>query len=463
MAKGGELLAVLDVGKTRTRLHVVETDTGRVVHSAQRPSRTVRRGIVGELDIAAAEAWLVKQLAAVPERARIADIVAVAHGAAAVLLDAAGNPLLAADYEDTVFARTHAAYARARDPFAVTLSPRLPGGLNLGAQLHFVESELPALWRDVAQIVPLAQYFSLRLSGVSASEITSLGAHTDLWSPLACEFSPLARQRGWDRLFAPLRRADEVLGNVRPSLARQTGLDRRCRVRCGIHDSNAVLLGHTMRQSDARALALVSSGTWTIVMARGTDPRRLIEGRDMLANVDAFGAPVGTARFMGGREYAAVCGTHALGLAPSVDALRQAVVQRWMALPNFTRSGGPFPGRQGGIDAPVTIGDDERAGLATLYVALVVDFMLDLLGGSAACIVDGPLAHNAAFAGVLAELRPGFDVLVSNAAEGPVDGARVLAAGMRPIANRDAIVRAAPIHLPGLGAYRDLWRARCDT
>lgn len=455
------LLGVIDVGKTRTRLHVVEPDSGQVVWSAQRPSHTIRRGAIGELDIGAVETWLLQQLAAAPERARIADIVPVAHGAAAVLLDATGDALLAPDYEDTAFERTHAAYAAERDPFAVTLSPRLPGGLNLGAQLHFIESEMPALWRRVAHIVPLAQYFAWRLCGVPASEVTSLGAHTDLWAPRGRGYSPLARRRGWDRLFAPLARADEVLGCVSPAVARATGVDATCRVRCGIHDSNAVFLGHTMQRAADPALALVSSGTWTIVMARGTDPQRLIEARDMLANVDAFGAPLGTIRFMGGREYAAVCGEQAVGRPPALDALADVVAHGWMALPSFTQSGGPFPGRRGQIDAPPTPDDDQRVALATLYLALVVDLMLDLLGSATGCIVDGPLAHNAAFAPLLAQLRAGYPVLTSRTAEGPVDGARVLAAGMRPIAPAGATTVAAPLALRGLAAYRQTWRARC--
>ena len=455
------LLAVIDVGKTRTRLHVVEPIAGQVVWSSQRPSCTVRRGVLNELDIGEAEQWLLAELARAPERERIADIVPVAHGAAAALLDAVGNTLLVPDYEDTAFERTRAKYAQQRDPFAMTLSPQLPRGLNLGAQLHFVESDLPELWRRVAHIVPLPQYFAERLCGVMASEVTSLGAHTDLWLPREREFAPMVRRRGWDRLLAPLRRADEALGCVSPALARSTGLDPSCRVLCGIHDSNAAFLGHTMQRPADPSIALVSSGTWTIVMARGIDPERLDEGRDMLANVDAFGTPVGTIRFMGGREYAAICGEHAVGRQPDAGAVGSVVARGWMALPNFTQSGGPLPGRRGHVDGPATMSDDERAALATLYLALVVDLMLDLLGCAADCIVDGPLAHNPAFGSLLAELRPGFQVLVSRSAAGPVDGARVLAAGMRPIAPAGEATVARPLGMSGLASYRQAWRSRC--
>jgi hypothetical protein len=51
---------------------------------------------------------------------------------------------------------------------------------------------------------------------------------------------------------------------------------------------------------EREAFTVVSSGTWTIVMANRGDLRRLRERRDMLANVNVFGAPIATARYMGG-------------------------------------------------------------------------------------------------------------------------------------------------------------------
>ena len=74
---------------------------------------------------------------------------------------------------------------------------------------------------------------------------------------------------------------------------------------CGIHDSNASYLRFLMDR-EREAFTVVSSGTWTIVMANRGDLRRLREDRDMLANVNAFGAPIATARYMGGREYEAI-------------------------------------------------------------------------------------------------------------------------------------------------------------
>ena len=59
-----------------------------------------------ELDVVAIEAWLLESLRSAPQRERIAAIVPIAHGAAAVLVDHAGEVLAAPDYEDTLFRRS---------------------------------------------------------------------------------------------------------------------------------------------------------------------------------------------------------------------------------------------------------------------------------------------------------------------------------------------------------------------
>ena len=110
-----------------------------------------------------------------------------------------------------------------------------------------------------------------------AAEVTSLGTHTDLWRPHEQTYSSLARKQGWARMHAaaalghrPARAAS------RPSVAAATGLARACEVACGIHDSNASYLRFLMDR-EREAFTVVSSGTWTIVMANRGDLRRLIE------------------------------------------------------------------------------------------------------------------------------------------------------------------------------------------
>ncbi len=150
------------------------------------------------------------------------------------------------------------------------------------------------------------QYWAYRLTGVLANEVTSLGCHTDLWNYRAGDFSTLVDRQGWRPLMAPLRRASDRLGPILPEIARQPGSIPATPVHCGIHDSNASLLPHLMDR--AKPFAVVSTGTWVIAMAIGGAAVELDPARDTLVNVNAFGDPVPSARFMGGREFATLVG-----------------------------------------------------------------------------------------------------------------------------------------------------------
>ena len=137
-----------------------------------------------------------------------------------------------------------------------------------------------------------------------------MGAHTHLWRPGERRFSGLVERCGWAALFPPMRHAWECLGPVTPELAAATGLPPDCRVLAGIHDSNASWLPHLVAREPP--FTVLSTGTWVIAMAAGAALDRLDPAADMLANVDARGDPVPTARFMGGRELELVAGADGL-------------------------------------------------------------------------------------------------------------------------------------------------------
>ena len=97
-----------------------------------------------------------------------------------------------------------AAYDAARPAFDETGSPRLPLGLNLGAQLYW-QFQTFAQAKAASAILPYPQYWAFRLCGVAATEATSLGAHTDLWNPRLRDLSSLVDRQGWRQLMPPVR------------------------------------------------------------------------------------------------------------------------------------------------------------------------------------------------------------------------------------------------------------------
>src|SRR4029453_4458123 len=97
-------------------------------------------------------------------------------------------------------------------------------GLNLGAQFFWQARHFADAFGHVAAIVMYPQYLAFRLTGIAANEVTSLGAHTDLWNPTARGYSALVDRAGWRTLLAPIRPASDGLGPIRPEIVARTGL-----------------------------------------------------------------------------------------------------------------------------------------------------------------------------------------------------------------------------------------------
>lgn len=454
MSTSTPLIAVFDVGKTNAKLTLVDPALGQEIWSTRRANAIVEGSVGRELDIVAIEAWLIESLRNAPGRERIAVFVPIAHGAAAVFVDRAGEVLAAPDYEDPRFDDVSAEYFPLRDHYALTFSPSLPLGLNLGRQFFYLQTRHADLFQRAAHVLMYPQYWAWRLSSVMAVEVTSLGTHTDLWRPHEQAYSSLARKQGWARMMPPQRSATDRLGRIRPTLAAATGLSEACEVACGIHDSNASYLRFLMDR-EREAFTVVSSGTWTIVMANRGDLRRLIEHRDMLANVNAFGAPVATARYMGGREYETIAQS---GDEPTVEAMIEVLSLGAIALPSFA-SAGPFAGRPGRLEGAEQLHSTQRAALATLYSALMTAVLIESLGAAGEIFVDGPLARNPLFARLLAACVP-----VGTLRTYPEGGGTRVAAHLAglPSPAPGALQSVAPLRLPGLLEYQANWRHRLE-
>jgi L-fuculokinase len=450
------LVAILDIGKTHSRVGFIDPVSCEETWSVRRANRRVVTPLGWQLDIDAIEQWLIAQLGAAPGKERVSAIVPIAHGAAVVLVADDGEIVAAPDYEDTRFDKAGKAYESERDAFEKTFSPSLPCGLNLGRQLFCLEREKPQRFERVTHLLLYPQYWAWRLTGRMASEITSLGCHSDLWRPQEASFSELARSHDWTRLFPQMRYAGDVLGVLSHEIASATGLDPGCAVVCGIHDSSASYLQHLIERPRDEAFAVISSGTWTVVLAAGVDLKRLRADRDMLANVDAFGTPTATARFMGGREYEAIARSHA---PPDRESLMRVIQRGAVALPSFA-PGGPFAGRTPQLLHTEGLNDAERAALATAYTALMTDLSLDELGVVGEVVVDGPLARNQLFAPLLTTLRTANQVSVSVGTGGCANAASHLAGfpHVKQTPLRTATAFDRTVEVRSLRDYRTAWR-----
>lgn len=420
-------IAVLDVGKTNVKLVVVDAATRDEIWVRTVPNTIRRDGPYPHADVAMIEAFLVEALADAAAAIGIDAVSITTHGATGALIGSDGLVLPVLDYEHDGPDAVDTDYARVRPAFAESFSPRLPGGLNLGAQLFWQSQRFPEAFARATGFVTYPQYWAWRLTGVAATEPTSLGCHTDLWAPGQGRFSSLVERMGWGRLMAPVRSAFDVLGTVRPDLADRVGLGRAVPVACGLHDSNASLLPYI--QGDAEPRTILSTGTWIIAFAMGGALTRLEPGRDMLANVDAYGRPVPAARFMGGREFDHLTGGPAVD--PDSDTLASVLARGVMALPGFARGSGPFPEAVGAWSHdPDGLTPAERTAAASLYAALMTATCLDRLGADGPIFVEGPFARNGLYGAAVARLT-GQAVHPSSRRTGTSTGAARLFASAR--------------------------------
>ncbi|MGY8666352.1 FGGY family carbohydrate kinase [Bradyrhizobium sp. UFLA05-109] len=448
-----QTVAVLDIGKTNVKLALF--DDGRLLWEKSAPNRTRSGPPYPHEEVESAWNFFLDALREAARAHQISAIVPTAHGAAGALI---GESELAApvmDYEFTGVEVIEPDYAELRPPFSETLSPKLPAGLNLGRQLAYQKWRCPDLFAKARYFVGYPQYWTWRLTGVAVSEVTTLGAHTDLWAPQQGQISSLVKALGVESLLPPLRRAFDPLGPIKPEIAAACGLAPETQVFCGIHDSNASLLPYLV--SRQAPFTVLSTGTWVILMSVGLSLDQLDPRDDTLANVDALGRPIACGRFMGGREYAAIAGG---GGNPDLDTIERVIASGAIALPCFSGHGGPYATTKGVIRGEVAARD--RPALATLYCALLSDLMLTRMGATSGdLVVEGSFAGNLRFCQTLAALRPTQRVFAAEDAAGTARGAAMLAQWppSYPIA-APMPVPAAPI--AGLNAYRDVWTAQID-
>ncbi|WP_298838273.1 FGGY-family carbohydrate kinase [uncultured Roseobacter sp.] len=451
-------VAVIDIGKTNAKLALVDRQTLTEISVITRPNAVLPGPPWPHFDVGGHWDFLLEGLRDFNERHGIDAISITTHGACAALLDSEGAlaaPIL--DYEHTGPDETAQAYDAIRPPFEETGSPRLAGGLNIGAQLFWQFQTDPGLKDRTHCIVTYPQYWGAKLTGVAATDVTSLGCHTDLWNPHTSQFSSLAGTLGIRDKLAPVRRPQDKLGPVLPSVARFTGLDPTTPVCCGIHDSNASLLPYVLAETSP--FSVISTGTWVIAMSVGGRSVPLDPGRDTLINVTALGHPAPSARFMGGREHDIATG--GTGPEPTAEDLYGILSQRVMLLPAMVPDSGPFKG-----EVPDWIGGEPQAGTGrrraavALYLALVTCECLASIGHEGHIIVEGPFAGNNLYLEMLSAAT-GAVVFRSTGTTGTSAGAAMLVSDKTDAPPRGQnLVPVAAEHSVLLREYATLWRQR---
>ena len=224
----------------------------------------------------------------------------------------------------------------------------------------------------------------------------------------------------------PTRQPGAYVNLTDAKMTRLLGFKTPLPVYTGIHDSNASLVPHL--HANKGAFSVVSTGTWIISMAIGGEPVTLAEASDTLLNVNAFGEAVPSARLMGGRERELIMGTDYSDTDQQISVsefLSDEIVNTPMLMPSTVAGTGPFPDAKAqwlGAEC----NDLSRRSLAvSLYLALMTDQCLRLIGSRGPTYIEGPLAHDSTYTSML-QVVSKRDVYVSDSVTGTSVGAAML-------------------------------------
>ena len=417
-------VAVIDLGKTNSKLALVDTQHSVEVQVITQPAVVNVDTPYPSLDHEVIKAFVIESLSQLAVAHPIDAITVTTHGATAALIDAEGELVLPVlDYEFQGVDALRASYDQHRPHFRDTGSPALPGGLNIGAQLYWQQAKYPTQFSNAQTILTWPQYWVHWLTGKRFNDATSLGCHTDLYEPRMQRHSSLVSELGWESLMPPVTHSGQFCGELVPSVVNQIGLSKTIPVYTGIHDSNASLVPHLLSQSDA--FSVVSTGTWFIVMSVGGDAVTLEESRDTLLNVNAKGSCVPSARFMGGRERD-LLEPSSKASENSLSELLSNEINPTMLLPSVVSGTGPYPNAAArwlgtGVESNAAVRDSA----ISMYLALMTYESMQLIGCTGPTFIEGPLAHDQQFAQMLSALSDRA-VFISGAQTGTSVGAAML-------------------------------------
>jgi len=401
---------VFDIGKTHVKVSILNQN-GEELYRNRKSNRVMQTQPYHSYDVEGIWLWLKGQLSELTDQFHIRAISIATHGAAAALIDRRTQDLL----------------------------------------LPVMDYEFESYW-------------AWKLSGEVATEITSLGCHTDLWNIKTNSPSSLLETLGLSEALPPLKKAWEPIGVIKESLAAELGLNPDCAIYPGVHDSNAGYLP-ILSQPKTDRPTVVSTGTWSVIMDGNTDLKTLDASRDMLVNIDAEGAPLATARYMGGREFGLICEKLNTDIATTfVDADIEAILNSdTFIMPSFSSGSGPYPNHQGRIDFGGDIFQINGKAAATIYAALMLNNILKRLSPSSKqdILIEGSFAQNSVLCGLLAALNPKRKVRTQNSGNGVTEGCFLLTHWKDALAERNNPIIAP--YMPDIfPKYAAIWEKNLE-
>ena len=393
MVSSKKLNIVLDIGKTNVKLTFVDSINNKTIKFFTTKQKNIYRHGIKILNSNSIFEWALKKITYIGRKHNLDKFVCTAHGTSIALISYDDKELLACTDYEYKFDKLFNSYKKIAPKFNESFSPFLENGLNIGQQIYYLYKKKHQLIKETKYILNYPQYIVWKLTSGFSSEISYVGCHTHLWDFKRNKLSSFVKKIKLEKKFPKIRKAWDTIGQ------RKIG-ESNLKIINGIHDSNASYL--YFKNSDIKNFTLVSTGTWYIIFNQKTPLKNLNPSLDMLANIDVFGKPVPTMRFMGGREYDHLMGV--FKISNKTRAIKNFSFHDYLIYPSYA-SGGGFSINKINIGFYEGLNKGQIYYLICLYISFVINFCLNQMKSSNTIILDGPITKNITIMKILSSLR----------------------------------------------------------
>ena len=417
---------VFDIGKTNIKA-ILFNSKGKIINETiQNHKFTSKLNTLHIIQVEKIFELVIKFIKNISNNFTIDKIIFTSHASTSVInINENKNIILPViDYEnkfDKKFENKYFKYQKCT--FAETLTPKLSRGLVLSKTIYYYIHKMKAKFALVESIIFYPQYFAWRLSGIKSSEITYLGCHSDLWSFEKKNFSTFVFKNKLQKKIPKIYKPWSKLGKIKTNLLLKTKVNPQCNIYCGLHDSNAAY--YLYERKFNKIFTLISTGTWVVIFNKQMKLDLLNENKEIFAKINVYGKLIPVIRFMGGREYSIIV-KKCLNFIKTKKSIDYLFDKKVYAMPSFA-DGGPFKNIKGKIiNKKLLRSRDDYISLASLYIALIIDYCLKQIDSNNSIIIDGVFAKNKIFLYYLSVLRQNQRIFVSHESNGTATGAFLL-------------------------------------
>lgn len=397
MGERKSLNIVLDIGKTNVKL--IFFNNNKVVKAFNTKQKISQKHGIRVLNASSIYDWSLKKIRSMEKKFSLDKFVCTTHGCSIALIDHHDEELIACTDYEYPFHQLSKEYQKIAPKFKESFTPLLENGLNIGLQLFYLSQRQSNLLKKTKYILSYPQYISWKMTNHYASEISYLGCHSHLWDFKKNKLSSLVSKLEMRKQFPPNEKAWKIVGSKKIG-------NSNLQIINGVHDSNASYL--YFKNSNIKNFTLVSTGTWYIIFNQQNSLSDLNPHYDMTANIDVYGKPIPTMRFMGGREYEYLM--KKFQLPSNIKCQKNFNFQDFLIYPSFA-SGGAFKKTNLNIQKFKKLKKEQKYYLVCLYIAFMLNYCLEKMNSKNTIILDGPITKNANIMRVLSTLRSKQTVL----------------------------------------------------